>query len=337
MTGLPPEAEDTETCPACGPGARVPASPSPAPPPPVEGLFRRILSRASAVDRLNAAFVALVAALTLVAFGRTPHRWSAMAAFLGLYLALYVLGKIRASGLHPARKQAVMFVATVLFLFGAFESLVLVMPWFREVRLDRALSEVDLGLFGVNPTVWCERFARPWLTDLMYVLYFFYFPMPLFVLVPMLVKGRYEALEKWFFTFLSCYFGAYALYFVFPAEGPRFHLASEHAGPLSGVFLARPIHGLIDALEPNKLDAFPSLHAAILVVTMRLAWEQSRRLFYVYVPVAAGILFSLVYLRYHYVVDVIAGIVWAAIAVPVAGRIWPRIRARSAPHFGTPP
>jgi membrane-associated phospholipid phosphatase len=52
------------------------------------------------------------------------------------------------------------------------------------------------------------------------------------------------------------------------------------------------------------------------------------------VPAAIGITVSLVYCRYHYVTDVIAGIAWALIAYRIAVWVYPRVRARSAPHFG---
>jgi membrane-associated phospholipid phosphatase len=100
------------------------------------------------------------------------------------------------------------------------------------------------------------------------------------------------------------------------------------------VFLAEPVRRLIDALEPNKLDAFPSLHAAILLVTMVAARAESRRLFRAFLPVAVGITVSLVYLGYHWVVDVVAGFLWAPFAIWLSGLLARRLEGRCPPHFG---
>ncbi len=298
------------------------------------GPFARLLRRASAVDLLNAAFLAFVVVLTAAAFARTPFRAEAVGVYLGLVAVLYATGRLRASSIAPGLRAGALFAMTILFLFVVFESLTFVMPYLRPFRCDEALAGVDHGVFGCHPTAWLERWKAPWLTDAMYVLYLFYFPMPLFVLVPMVVRRKYASVDRWMFTLLVCYLGAYATYFAFPAEGPRSFLASVHAGPLDGVAVAAPIRGLIDALEPNKLDAFPSLHAAILSLTMVLAWQHARRTFWAFVPVAAGILLSLVYLRYHYVVDVVAGLVWSALAYALAAFAYPRLRALASPHFG---
>src|SRR5205085_1117485 len=84
--------------------------------------------------------------------------------------------------------------------------------------------------------------------------------------------------ERAILALLVCYYGAYACYFALPALGPRFHLPAL-AAPPTGVVLAEPIRRLIDVLEPNKLDCFPSLHAAILFVTMAVARRETPPLF----------------------------------------------------------
>jgi membrane-associated phospholipid phosphatase len=292
------------------------------------------LQRASVIDRINAVFLAVVCAFTAIAWPRMPHGAEAAILYAGLFGILYLVGGFRYSRVPPRAKAIAMFVYPVAFLLCLFESFTFVMPWFRSVRFDEALIRLDHDLFGVHPTVWLERLASPWFTDLMYALYFFYFPMPLFVGIPMFRRGEHRALERWFTAFFFCYYGAYVICFFVPASGPRFHLASEQTVPLDGVFLAEPIRRTIDVMEPNKLDAFPSLHAGILLLTMLLAWRHARRTFWVFVPVALGITLSLVYLRYHYVVDVIAGFAWATIAYLAAGALFERLRERAAPHFG---
>lgn len=292
------------------------------------------LSRASAVDRLNLAFLVVVTAVAVAIWPRLPHPVETVLLYAGLLALVAGAGRLRSAKMRPGARAGMLFVYTVVFLFAVFESLALVLPYVQDRRYDAPFAAADAALFGGYPSVWLERFASPWLTDGLSVAYFFYFPMPLILFVPMVVKGKWREVERWLFAFLVCYYGAYACYGAFPAMGPRFHLP-EHATPLEGAALSDPIRRLIDTLEPGTFDAFPSLHAAILLVTLLAARRESSRLFRVFLPVAVAITVSLVYLRYHWVVDVVAGFLWAPVAVFLAGRLYARLEPRCKPHLGS--
>jgi membrane-associated phospholipid phosphatase len=222
----------------------------------------------------------------------------------------------------------------LVFLFAVFETLFMVVPYVSAWRADDFLARMDLALLGVNPTEWATRWAAPWLTEILYYCYLFYFPMPLILLGWMYARSMIPEIEEAYFVHLTCYYASYVLYFIFPAEGPRFHLVAVHPAPLPGLTLTEPIRGLIDALEPSKLDAFPSLHAAILLTTMMFAFRHNRRMFGWLLAPAIGTTVSLVYCRYHYVVDVVAGLAIAALNYGLAKCVYARIRPRFAAHFG---
>jgi len=72
----------------------------------------------------------------------------------------------------------------------------------------------------------------------------------------------------------------------------------------------------LNSLEHNKTDAFPSGHTAVALVTLFFAWKyQQRALFRVLVPAVSALIVSTVYLRYHYVIDVIAGVLLALLTI----------------------
>jgi membrane-associated phospholipid phosphatase len=138
-------------------------------------------------------------------------------------------------------------------------------------------------------------------------------------------KKRFDDLDKVVFAYLSTYYISYIIYFFVPALGPRFNdtlTGLQTIKELDGIVLAVPIRELINFLEPNKFDAFPSLHTAILTITMLGCYYYHRKLFKIFIPVAIGILISLVYCRYHYVVDMIAGFVIALISYYVSGFLY---------------
>ena len=74
-------------------------------------------------------------------------------------------------------------------------------------------------------------------------------------------------------------------------------------------------------MESCPRDCFPSGHTEIPLITLWLAYRFKRRLFWVYLPIVMGLVCSTVYLRYHYVIDVIAGMALAGIVILLARRV----------------
>jgi membrane-associated phospholipid phosphatase len=117
------------------------------------------------------------------------------------------------------------------------------------------------------------------------------------------------------FEYVGCFLISYLGYIVVPAIGPRFFL--QGVEPLQGVFLFEPLlHGL-NVLEGGARDCFPSGHTALTLLVLYHAFRYARPLLIVLVPVGCGLLFATVYLRFHYMVDVIAGVLLALLVQAV--------------------
>ena len=116
---------------------------------------------------------------------------------------------------------------------------------------------------------------------------------------------------------LLTYYVSYLLYFVTPAMGPRFYLAEYQTLPLVGLWLTAPLQAILDGLEGIQRDAFPSGHTAIALIVLAMAARDQRHRFYPLLGVTVSLVISTVYLRYHYVIDVIAGVILAAVCLGV--------------------
>jgi membrane-associated phospholipid phosphatase len=117
-------------------------------------------------------------------------------------------------------------------------------------------------------------------------------------------------------------------YFLVPARGPRFLLDHLQTRPLEGWWAFPVLREALDWLEGIHYDCFPSGHTAVTV----LAWWSSRRLsrglFWTYSAYTICMVFSTVYLRYHYAIDTVAGAV-VAVALLVAT---PHLYGPRQPH-----
>ncbi len=176
---------------------------------------------------------------------------------------------------------------------------------------DPQLIAIDRWLCGgVDPTRWIERFANPWLDEYLQVAYTSYYLIPIVTGV-----GLYTLRENYpddtpfrraVVVFLLTFYLSYLGYLLVPAIGPRFTL--PHSRPLQGVFLTPYLKRFINTLEPTARDCFPSGHTAVSVAALMLAFRHRRRLFWWLLPVVLSLIVSTVYHRYHYLVDVIAGV-----------------------------
>ena len=296
----------------------------------------------SIIDILNLGFLFIILVFALFSLPQNPYTYKP---FLVLAASLFIVvlavsirnrkNREQESWIVDKIKRIYLNFYPLIFFFVLFESFYMILPFLNPHDYDKELAHLDFVLLGVNPTVWIETFFKPWLTDLMYSLYLFYFPFPLFILIYLYKKGTDDQFNKSVFTYLLVYYGAYIVYFIVPARGPHLYapIANLETKDLTGIFLAGPIRNLINTLEPNKFDAFPSLHTAISLTTIILMAKYHKKMFFIFTPVVIGIWISLVYCRYHYVTDMIAGTIWTIIAFMLGGWIYNKVSKFHLPPY----
>ncbi len=263
----------------------------------------------------------------LISFPVSEFKMHGFLLLAGLLIFQIIIVKIR-SNLQPTKGQKLLLlIYPVVFLVMIFDGIHLVLPYINSNVYDHELYQIDQRILGVNPTVWIESYINPYLTELMYILYFFYFPMPLIILGYLYLQKNYKALDKAFVFMFVTYYGAYLLYFLVPALGPRFYpeLVAQQKVSLDGLWLTDIIRDTISSLEHNKFDAFPSLHAAISLAVIILVAQYRKKWLWFFVPVLIGILISLIYCRYHYFIDIIGGVVWTLIAFAITEKYYDKL------------
>ena len=282
------------------------------------------------LEALNLAALLALSLLTLILYRalRDPGDILLRFALMGAFLALAVYLSRREETLPLAIRVAVDFYPAAFIPF-VFESLGPLIAAARGPARDDLLIAADRFLFGTDLTVWLERFAHPRLTDAFFLLYSSYYFLPI-VLGAALWRRSVPDARRYIFTLSFAYFISYAGYFLLPALGPRFALASAQSGPIETSALSRAISTTINELERTKFDVFPSGHTMIATVVLLIARKRARRVFWFLLPFGAGLILSTVYCRYHYGVDVLAGLALAFAATPVGDRIYDRAARRAA-------
>jgi membrane-associated phospholipid phosphatase len=268
------------------------------------------LSRVAAPDVITCGYLVIIGLLATVFAERIPQWWWYPLAHAMLVLALGIF-LLRLSPIPTGWVRFLRWWYPALLIPFIFNELQYLVHPINPVDIDAQLMAIDYALFGVHPTVWFERFTVPWLSEYMQLAYVTFYFLPFILCTPLYRQGQFLAFRVSLCALLLGYYVSYLLYFLTPARGPRFYLAAYHTLPLTGLWLTTPLQATLDALEGIQRDAFPSGHTAIAIIVLAMVARYRRRLFYPLLVITVSLMISTVYLRYHYVIDVIAGVLLA--------------------------
>ncbi|MDH4230733.1 MAG: phosphatase PAP2 family protein [Nitrospirota bacterium] len=256
-------------------------------------------------DRLNLGFLSFLALVTAVFYRQVASPLLLITFYSGLILlqALLIRNRKR-NGFIKLTYDLLFPIVCILMVFDSLERLV---HYINPRDIDPLLIRLDYLLFGGYPTVMLEAIMTPLLTDVLQTAYSSYYFLPVTLGVVLKLKGDDLAFDRSLFLIMLCFYLSYMGYMLMPAIGPRFTLNHLQSRELEGLLITEPLQQLLNRLEGVKRDAFPSGHTAITLTVVYLAWRFEKKLFAVMLPVALALIFSTVYCRYHYVVDVIGG------------------------------
>jgi len=224
--------------------------------------------------------------------------------------------------------------APFVLLLTIYENLIWLVARVNPRLWDASLQRLDdLLLFG-HSTFWLERFVTAGRTE-----WFSFFYNVLFI-YPILVGGlvyllrRFAAYRQWVLTFSLAGYMGFVGYLAVPVIGPAYTYDKVYRSDLSG----RPINRDLDLVDAAAADeapgeapamafyalarrlnqpshygnqvprnCFPSLHTAWGLIILAFCFQRLRPLFWIVLLPVLNLIVATVYLRFHYVVDLLAG------------------------------
>ncbi len=294
------------------------------------------------VDWGTQGYLGVVGLLTLVFHNESVPVWGLLVAgHVVCMVAIHFL--ILQAARRPDQK--------VVGFFRAFYPIMLYTAFYRETELlnrmfiadylDAVLIDVEARIFGCQPSLeFMKRFPQRWIAEILYAAYFSYYFMIVGVGLALFVRNRDHFHH--FLTVVSLvFFACYLTYVFLPVTGPRVFyeefrgiqippeikaMAEGYPFPDSvtaGVFpsIILLIYRHLEAAGA----AFPSSHVAVAVCTTWFSFLYLRRIRYPHAIVTILLCISTVYCRYHYIIDVIAGILMAGIMTPLAHYLYKRV------------
>ncbi len=325
------------------------------------------------VDYATQGYAALVAVLVLLFHNGTVSRWPwIMAAHAAILLLVHLLIRwddyarrgygeasaevISANGWGSSASRLVSllsfirhFYPVLLYLWFFSETGWLNRMFFKEY-MDPTIIRWEEALFGCQPsTLFMQKLPYLVVSELFYASYFSYYIMITGVGLALYLKNR-----RHFFYYVSVvsfvFYICYAIYIVLPIIGPRvfFHEIGGYTLPEAVQrFASTDVYP--DAVKAGpffRLMAFlyrvfeapgaalPSSHVAIALTTVYFSFKYLRPIRYVHLVVAILLCLSTVYCRYHYAIDVLAGVATAAVLAPLGTWLYRKTEPGPAPPEG---
>lgn len=280
-------------------------------------------------DKAVIAYLVIIAALILAFSFRVPA-WPQLIVAHALIIATVLLlakwdqAATRRDAASPQRVAALSRLIhgwyPVALITTTFKELTYLIPLIHPRDFDPQLAAIDYRLFGAHPTVWLERFTFPAVTEVLQIVYATYYFLPIILGTVLWRKRWFEQYKFWVFIVVLGFYVSYFGYIAVPATGPRYLpvVKEAQAGPLTGVWLFASLRETLDRMEGITRDCFPSGHTELTLLVLYYARRFHRRTFWLLLPVGSALIFSTVYLRYHYVIDVIAGAATAGFVILIA-------------------
>ncbi|HYW96476.1 MAG TPA: phosphatase PAP2 family protein [Bacteroidales bacterium] len=175
--------------------------------------------------------------------------------------------------------------------------------------LDPFFSGLESTLFGTQPSLeFAAMIHSDLFADLMYFGYFSYYCLAIGIPLYIYFKTGTREGEQFAFVIIASFLFYYLVYIILPVAGPQFYYANTPAALPDG-YVFGPLMRFISAAGEGRTAAFPSSHVSICLMLLYGCFRYARTLMPLVLPVAVLLLLSTVYLRAHYAIDVIAGMI----------------------------
>jgi len=243
---------------------------------------------------------------------------------LGIWLVCYLLYRLRP--IPDSLRRWIFY----LFLFVTYPALRNVVTSYAASFHCADVIAAERWLFGCLPSHSLQMLLNPegrllWFDYVFAILHSTIFWLPVIISVVVLRARGPAKMRRVSVAVTILSLAGYLTYILYPVTPPWMASLEGMAPPMSRVVfnaLGRIVPGdVAGTFQPSPRGAMPSLHAGvpilILLVSLR---EFGRKAAWVSIPVAV-IIFEIVYGAEHYVVDVLAGVVYAVAAYLLVYRL----------------
>ncbi|MGZ4038496.1 MAG: phosphatase PAP2 family protein, partial [Bacteroidia bacterium] len=198
-------------------------------------------------------------------------------------------------------------------------------------NFDAQVSSLEEQIFHCQPSLrFCMAVPQKWFNELMNICYFSYYLITAIACFGLYFYNRSDSYRGIFIVIFSFYM-YYLIYDLFPVVGPQFYFSPEQAY-LERPYLFGRIMGYLIATIEEPTGAFPSSHVGIALILSWVSYKYVRKLFWFIFPFAFGICFATVYLKAHYLLDVIGGLITVPLFIFISNSVYTWLTRKHQPE-----
>lgn len=282
--------------------------------------FKYLLKSLNATDLVVVIFYLFLTVMNVIFHARVAE-WRILVAGNFMIIAfVFTVAQLAKNTKNELWNQIHYWYLAPLILLTFKEIYLMVQP-IRMQDYDYLLIQADRFIFGFDPTLALYKIANPYLTEFLQIVYGSFYFLPIILGLDLLLKKKEEEFNYSLFAVVFGFFLSYVGYFLLPAIGPRFTLHDflKTNEELPGLFLTNFLREVVNkgesirstmanAADVVQRDVFPSGHTQMTLIVMYLSYKFKTNSRYFLIPTGIALIFSTVYLRYHYAIDLMGGL-----------------------------
>jgi len=240
---------------------------------------------------------------------------------LGFVPTLFFLGAVPVIAYLGSSREMAKYWVSFISILLSYEALQGIAAPLAASDGIFAIYNVDRMIWGFNLTGWIQTSLNsPAMTAVTAFLYTLHFP--LIIATSLIIWYAKRELFGRYVTAMVLTSYASLVTFVLLATAPPWYqgVATNLYQSAYVSILPQGVISIQSLVEADKFAAFPSLHAAYVIIFSYFMIKLDRRLALVAIPITVGVLFSTLYLGQHYLIDLIGGAVYALIPCLIAER-----------------
>ncbi|MCH8125078.1 phosphatase PAP2 family protein [candidate division KSB1 bacterium] len=216
----------------------------------------------------------------------------------------------------------------VAIFFGIALPLLVFYLFYRESMLVLGMPNIewhDLQVSFLEAGLWQHKENNfiPLIGDWFAFSYMVYVPMIILVIVMLIIRtpqGSQKSAESIVRHICLAWAMCYITFVTYPVLGPRLFYPD-----LQGPRMGSGLFSILAQFNHNNGmlygGSFPSAHVAAIIVVLWNAWKARLPWFWVFLFLGVNLIAATVYLCYHYVSDILAGLMVGFLAISL-DRLW---------------
>ena len=270
-------------------------------------------------DYVNVAFYVFMLVIVILYRHSIPLAYVMIVMYLSIIAGTLLLVALE----HTNRVLRMLrYFYPYIFIGFVFESLGFIVPYINPHNKDHILIKIDRLILGKDAALVFNFLNIKGVVDYLQISYLAYYILPVVIILYYYKKNKIKRLSYTLFALSLGYYISYLGYIFLPAIGPRYSLSYLSHIPLNGGVVFKTVHPILNQLEHIKQDCFPSGHTEISLLVFLLFYEENKTIALIILPIVLSLILATLVLRYHYLTDVISGIIVAFLVYYISKSIF---------------